>query len=81
MRQKEHLISETSGRPGATEDVMSEEVPRPSGRGRSEGRQTLLGVPNSLCKFGRMAKLAHALALGASGETLGGSNPLPPTKA
>ena len=29
-------------------------------------------------KFGRMAKLADAQALGACGETLGGSNPLPP---
>jgi hypothetical protein len=32
-----------------------------------------------ICLDGRMAKLADALALGASGETLGGSNPLPPT--
>jgi hypothetical protein len=28
-----------------------------------------------------MAELADAIALGAIGETLGGSNPLPPTKA
>jgi hypothetical protein len=27
---------------------------------------------------GRMAELAYAIALGAIGETLGGSNPLPP---
>ncbi len=29
---------------------------------------------------GRMAKLADAIALGAIGVTLGGSNPLPPIK-
>ena len=31
-----------------------------------------------LCNFGRMAELADALALGASEEIRGGSNPLPP---
>ena len=31
--------------------------------------------------FGRMAELADATALGAVGETHGGSNPLPPTSS
>ena len=30
--------------------------------------------------IGRMAELAYAIALGAIGVTLGGSNPLPPTR-
>jgi|GEM_PF-2187143 len=41
MRQKEHLLSETSGRPGATEDVMSEEVPRPPDEAEAEGAKSL----------------------------------------
>ncbi len=43
------------------------------------------GVPRSsrgwvtkASQFGRVAELVYAHALGACGETLGGSNPLPP---
>ena len=41
MRQKEHPISRTSGRPEATEDVMSEEVPRPPDEAEAEGAESL----------------------------------------
>ena len=34
--------------------------------------------PSSFMRVGRVAELVYAHALGACGETLGGSNPLPP---
>ena len=55
-------------------------VSKAGGRPAVGGRRALLGVPKFLYPMGRMAELADALALGASGDTLGGSNPLPPTR-
>ena len=41
MRQKEHPVSRTSGRPEATKDVMSEEVPRAPDEAEAEGAESL----------------------------------------
>ena len=53
-------------------------------RSKNESRATLIIADRregiNFAHRGRMAELAYAIALGAIGETLGGSTPLPPIK-